>query len=97
MPRQQHNDMNPHPSVIETLEHRRMFDAAPLAGHVTDNQAEVLARVVAYENNLSVGSTPLAGSDYIVNHVFNNTHDGFAGIGSGFADRSAGSGLTWNG
>src|SRR5215469_4934157 len=73
--------MNPHRSVIEALEHRTMFDAAALAGHVTDAQAEVLARVVAYENDLSVGSTPLAGSDYVVNHVFNNAHDGFQAFG----------------
>ncbi len=81
MARQQHNDLNPHRPVIEALEPRTMFDAVAVGGHVTDAQAEVLARVVAYETNLSVGSTPLAGSDYVVNHVFNNTHDGFAAVG----------------
>ena len=81
MARQQHNDMNPRRPVIEALEPRTMFDAVAVGGHVTDAQAEVLARVVAYENNLSVGATPLAGSDYVVNHVFNNSHDGFAAFG----------------
>lgn len=81
MARQQHNDMNSRRSVVEVLEPRTMFDAVAVGGHVTDAQAEVLARVVAYETNLSVGSTPLAGSDYVVNHVFNNTHDGFAAVG----------------
>lgn len=80
MPHGQHNDMNPHRSVIEALENRTMFDASALAGHVTDAQAEVLARVVAYEN-FSVGSTPLAGSGYVVNHVFDNMHDGFQALG----------------
>ena len=73
--------MNAHRSVIEALERRMMFDAAPLAGHLIDAQAEMLARVVAYENDLSVGSTPLSGSDYVVNHVFNNAHDGFQALG----------------
>ena len=73
--------MKPYRPAIEALERRTMFDATALAGHVTDAQAEVLARVVAYENNLSVGSSPLAGSDYVVNHVFNNAHDGFAAFG----------------
>jgi len=81
MAHRQHNDMNSHRPVIEALELRTMFDAVAVGGHVTDAQAEVLARAVAYENNLSVGSTPLAGSDYVVNHVFNNTHDGFAAVG----------------
>lgn len=81
MARHQHNDVHPHRPVIEALEPRTMFDAVAVGGHVTDAQAEVLARVVAYENNLSVGSTPLAGSDYVVSHVFNNAHDGFAAVG----------------
>jgi len=81
MAHRQHNDMNSHRPVIEALEPRTMFDAVAVGGHVTDAQAEVLARVVAYETNLSVGSTPLAGSDYVVSHVFSNTHDGFAAVG----------------
>jgi len=81
MARHQHNGMNPRCPVIEALEPRTMFDAVAVGGHVTDAQAEVLARVVAYESTLSVGSTPLAGSDYVVNHVFNDTHDGFAAVG----------------
>lgn len=81
MARHQHNNVHPHRPVIEALELRTMFDAVAVGGHVTDAQAEVLARVVAYESNLSVGSTPLAGSDYVVNHVFNNPHDGFAAVG----------------
>lgn len=81
MARHQHKALNSHRPAIEALEPRTMFDAVAVGGHVTDAQAEVLARVVAYESNLSVGSTPLAGSDYVVRHVFNNTHDGFAAVG----------------
>jgi hypothetical protein len=65
--------------MIESLERRVLFAVTP--GRVTDVEAETLARVTAYENGLTVGASALAGSDYVVEHIFNNKRDGFQALG----------------
>ena len=61
MAHQQYSNMNPRRPAIEALERRRMFDAAVLAGHVTDAQAEVDAAISRLFGPLKAMSQPLPG------------------------------------
>lgn len=73
---------------MESLEGRALF-SSPAAmtlppldePHITDPQAEVLARVTAYETNLQLGSNVLTGANYVVDRLFDDSNDGFEAVG----------------
>ena len=49
--------------------------------HVTDAQAEILARVTAYDKDLQPSLHVLVGANFVVNQIFDNPKDGFQAVG----------------